>query len=112
VIICLYDAPGYPLQNRIEPIWENLPDGFFRVTSRGKIDCSTDQNLKGRFFYADNKDSIRPIVGDTFLAAFSYKRVRYLYIASLTYTFPNDTSRKKKWDAFLSMPSTRLIKKW
>ena len=109
-IISLYES-NYPIIKDEEPIWQNLPLGFFQANRAkiGKILAGDNLTLYGTFYYADNYEVFRPRSAEHLLAVFSYKGERYLYNSTLIYT-SIDISRKWRWDAMLGL--TRLIKKW
>jgi hypothetical protein len=110
MIISLYES-NYPILQDEEPIWQNLPLGFFQV-ERAKVGqylAGGKSVLYGSFHYADRFEGDKPRVGEHLLAAFSYKGERYLYNSTLAYIV-SDISRKWRWDATLGL--TKFIKKW
>jgi hypothetical protein len=110
IIVSLYES-NYPITQDEEPIWQNLPLGFFLGdrAEMGKILAGNKINLYGAFYYADRFNGDKPRVGEHLLAAFSYKGERYLYNSTLSYII-SDVSRKWRWDAILGL--TKFIRKW
>ena len=110
MIVCLYES-DYPVVKNEEPNWQGLPIGYFQCDRRRLRAIETKETLvlSGTFVSAENV--IRPRNGEHVLAVFSYKRERYLYVATLSWNWTN-LGRKQKWWAHLGLPRARLIKKW
>lgn len=110
MIIMLYES-NYPIVQYEEPGWSGLPIGFFQVDQRTLRDLNNNSicNLWGYFLANDIDGILRPRSGEHLLAAFAYRKERYLYISTLSYS---DVSieRKQKWWARLGL--SKQIKKW
>lgn len=110
MIISLYDS-NYPIVKNEEPKWDDLPLGYFDFNGRKLKGVENNEivNLYGDFIFSGTQGTFRPRSGEHLLAVFSYKGIRYIYNATISYTLTS-LGRKQTWWARLGI--SYQIRKW
>ena len=114
MIICLYDS-NYPVAQNEEPDYGELPTGYFYIQEDqlDGLESGETMLLSGTYIFANNRESLRPRIGEHLLAVFSNHGKRYVFNSTLS--FDNHQIEVEgtafSWDARLGLNS-EPIKIW